>query len=227
MFSQSRSTFSVLMITFMLFGGNLSADKDSEESLKSFLKSLTSSLRDGSSLHADGMARAFSGSISGGGSGPDTAAIDEAIRIVENILASGDTNKNIVETLEKLINIRDVVKIRQQRNGSSANRNAEVNRERVGVENERSLSQGKESEAALTDRDFHNKNCFKLGQICGFYRDSCCARDTEYGSNAFLCCIRLSGGENFLLSDRYGYCVPSYASYTCDEMERMYSLWQR
>ncbi|KAH3740691.1 hypothetical protein DPMN_047401 [Dreissena polymorpha] len=64
-----------------------------------------SSLRDGSSLHADGMARAFSGSISGGGSGPDTAALDEAIRIVENILASGDTNTNLVETLEKLINI--------------------------------------------------------------------------------------------------------------------------
>ncbi|KAH3690815.1 hypothetical protein DPMN_191671 [Dreissena polymorpha] len=55
------------------------------------------------------------------------------------------------------------------------------------------------------------KNCFKLGQICGFDRDSCYARDTEYGSNASLCCIRLSGGENVLLSDRYGYCVPSYA----------------
>ncbi|KAH3740452.1 hypothetical protein DPMN_047158 [Dreissena polymorpha] len=168
----------------------------------------------------------FSGSDSGGGSGPDTAALDEAIRIVENILASGDTNKNLVETLEKLINIRDVVKIRQQRNGSPANQNAEVNPERFGFENERSLSQVKGSEAALANRDFHNKNCFKLMQICGFYRDSCCARDTEYGSKASLCCIRLSGGENVLLSDRYGYCVPSYASYTCDEMQRMYSLWQ-
>ncbi|KAH3690728.1 hypothetical protein DPMN_192963 [Dreissena polymorpha] len=98
-----------------------------------------SSLRDGSSIHVDGMARAFSGSISGS----RTAALDEAIRIVENILASGDTKKNLVETLEKSINIRDVVKIRQQRNGSPENRNAKVNPERVGVENEPSLSQGK------------------------------------------------------------------------------------
>ncbi|KAH3793548.1 hypothetical protein DPMN_147062 [Dreissena polymorpha] len=173
------------------------------------------------------MARAFSGSISGGGSGPSTAALDEAIRIVENIQASGDTNKNLVETLEKLINTRDVVKIRQQRNESPDNRNAKVNPKRVGVENEPSLSQDKISEPALAVRDFHSKNCFRLGQICGFYRDSCCARDTEYGSNSPLCCIRFSGGGNFLLSDRYGYCLPSYASYTCDEMQRMYSLWQR
>ncbi|KAH3690810.1 hypothetical protein DPMN_191666 [Dreissena polymorpha] len=101
------------------------------------------------------MAKAFSGSDSGGGSGPDTAALDEAIRIVENILASGDTNKNLVETLEKLINIRNVVKIRQQRNGTPANQNAEVNPERFGVENERSLSQVKGSEEVLADRDFH------------------------------------------------------------------------
>ena len=186
-----------------------------------------SSLKDRISRHADGIARTFSGSNSGGGSGPDIAALDEAIRIVENILASGDTYKNLMETLEKFINIRVVVNIRQQSNGSPANRNTEVNPERVGVTNERSLAKGKESEAALADRDFHNKNCFKLGQICGFYRDSCCARDTEYGSNSPLCCIRFSGGGNFLLSDRYGYCVPSYASYTCDEMQRMFSLWQR
>ncbi|KAH3740327.1 hypothetical protein DPMN_047031 [Dreissena polymorpha] len=45
-----------------------------------------SSLRDGSSLHVDGMARAFSGSISGGGSGPSTAALDEAIRIEHPVI---------------------------------------------------------------------------------------------------------------------------------------------
>ncbi|KAH3740396.1 hypothetical protein DPMN_047102 [Dreissena polymorpha] len=111
------------------------------------------------------MARTFSGSISGGGIGPDTADLDEAIRIVENILATGETKTNLVEILEKLINIRNVVKIRQQSNGRPANRNAEVNPERVGVKNERSLSQGKDSGAAVADRDFHNKNCFKLGQI--------------------------------------------------------------
>ncbi|KAH3740453.1 hypothetical protein DPMN_047159 [Dreissena polymorpha] len=94
------------------------------------------------------------------------------------------------------------------------------------MENERSQAQSQDSERAVAERNFHNKNCFKLGQICGFYRDSCFARDTEYGSNVPLCCIRLSGGGNFLLSDRYGYCVPSYAYYTCDEMQKMYNLWQ-
>ncbi|KAH3740542.1 hypothetical protein DPMN_047248 [Dreissena polymorpha] len=133
-----------------------------------------SSLRDGSSFHADGMIRAFSGAISGGGSGPDTIALDAAIQIIENILATGDTNSKLVETLEKLINLRDVVKNKQQRNGSRAN--AELNSERVGMEHERSLAQGQDSEPAVTERDLHNKNCSKLGQICGFYRDSCCAR---------------------------------------------------
>ncbi|KAH3822628.1 hypothetical protein DPMN_124417 [Dreissena polymorpha] len=84
------------------------------------------------------------------------------------------------------------------------------------MENKRSLPQGKKSEPAVAVRFFHNKNCFKLGKFCGFYRDSCCARDTEYGSNAPLCCIRLSGGGNFLLSYRYGYCVPNYDSYACE-----------
>ncbi|KAH3806207.1 hypothetical protein DPMN_134526 [Dreissena polymorpha] len=107
------------------------------------------------------MTRAFSGAISGGGSRPDTIALNAA-----NIMPSGDTNKRLVETLEKLINLRDVVKNRQQRNGSRAN--AELNSERVGMENERSLAQGEKSEPAVAERDFHNKNCFKLGQICGF-----------------------------------------------------------
>ncbi|KAH3698157.1 hypothetical protein DPMN_085676 [Dreissena polymorpha] len=102
----------------------------------------SSSLRDGSSFHSDGMTRAFSGAISGGGSGPDTNALDAAIRIIENILATGDTNSNLVETPEKLINLRDVVKNRQQRNGSRVN--AELNSERVGMENERSLAQGQD-----------------------------------------------------------------------------------
>jgi hypothetical protein len=123
-------------------------------------------LRDGSSFFADGMTRAFSGAISGGGSGPDTIALNAVNRIIENIMASGDTNKRLVETLEKLINLRDVVKNRQQRNGSRAN--AELNSERVGMENERSQAQGQTSEPAVAERDFHNKNCFKLGQICGF-----------------------------------------------------------
>ncbi|KAH3894353.1 hypothetical protein DPMN_018509 [Dreissena polymorpha] len=109
------------------------------------------------------MTRAFSGAISGGGSGPDTIALNSANRI---IIASCDTNKRLVETLEKLINLRDIVKNRQQRNGSRAN--AELNSERVGMENERSQAQGQTSEPAVAERDFHNKNCFKLGQICGF-----------------------------------------------------------
>ncbi|KAH3705683.1 hypothetical protein DPMN_021728 [Dreissena polymorpha] len=112
------------------------------------------------------MTRAFSGAISGGGSRPDTIALNAANRIIENIMPSGDTNKRLVETLEKLINLRDVVKNRQQRNGSRAN--AELNSERVGMENERSLAQGEKSGPAVAKRDFHNKNCFKLGQICGF-----------------------------------------------------------
>ncbi|KAH3894905.1 hypothetical protein DPMN_019065 [Dreissena polymorpha] len=112
------------------------------------------------------MTRTFSGAISGGGSGPDTIALNAVNRIIENIMASGDTNKRLVETLEKLINLRDVVKNRQQRNGSRAN--AELNSERVGMENERSQAQGQKSKPAVAERDFHNKNCFKLGQICGF-----------------------------------------------------------
>ncbi|XP_052220997.1 uncharacterized protein LOC127837726 [Dreissena polymorpha] len=143
------------------------------------------------------MTRAFSGAISGGGSGPDTIALDAAIIIIENILATSNTNSKLVETLEKLIDLRDVVNNRKQRNGSRAN--ADLNSERVGMENERSLAQGQDSEPAVTERDFHNKNCLKLGHLCGFYRDSCCARDTEYDSNAPLYCIRLSGGGNFLL----------------------------
>ncbi|KAH3865756.1 hypothetical protein DPMN_028799 [Dreissena polymorpha] len=110
------------------------------------------------------MTRAFSGAISGDGSGPDTIALNAANRIIENIVASGDTNKRLVETLEKLINLRDVVKKRQQRNGNS-----------------------------------------------------CSARDTKYCLNAPLCCIGLSGGGNFLLSDSYGNCVPICDSYTCEE----------
>ncbi|KAH3865579.1 hypothetical protein DPMN_028620 [Dreissena polymorpha] len=55
------------------------------------------------------MTRAFSGAISGGGSGPDTIALNAANQIIENIMASGDTNKRLVETLEKMINLRDVV----------------------------------------------------------------------------------------------------------------------
>ncbi|KAH3895374.1 uncharacterized protein LOC127864237 [Dreissena polymorpha] len=171
------------------------------------------------------MTRAFSGAISGGGSGPDTISRNAAYRIIKNILASGDTDKYLVETVEKLINLRDVVNNRQQRNGSRAN--AELNSERVGMEHERSLAQDQTSEPAVAERDFHNKNCFKLGQICGFYRDSCSARDTEYDSNAPLCCIRLSGGGNFLLSDHYGNCVPINDSYTCEEMQMMHTLWQR
>ncbi|KAH3740570.1 hypothetical protein DPMN_047276 [Dreissena polymorpha] len=171
------------------------------------------------------MTRTFSGAISGGGSGPDTIVLEVAIRIIKNILATGDTNRNLVETLEKMINLRDVVKNRQQRNGSRAD--ADLNSERVGMENERSIAQGQDSEPAVAERDFHNQNCLKLGHICGFYQDSCCARDTEYGSNAPLCCIRLSGGGNFLMSDRYGYCMPNYDSYTCEEMQMMYKLWQR
>ncbi|KAH3740432.1 hypothetical protein DPMN_047138 [Dreissena polymorpha] len=65
------------------------------------------------------------------------------------------------------------------------------------MENERSLAQSQDSELAVAERNFYIKNCVKLGQICGFYRDSC---DTEYGSDVPLCCIRLSGGGNFLLS---------------------------
>ncbi|KAH3862353.1 hypothetical protein DPMN_025319 [Dreissena polymorpha] len=109
------------------------------------------------------MTRAFSGAISGGGSGPDTIAINAVSRIIENIIASGDTNKRLVETLEKLINLRDVVKNRQERNGNRAN--AELNSERVGMEKERSQAQGQTSEPAVAERDFHNKNCCKLGQI--------------------------------------------------------------
>ncbi|KAH3740643.1 hypothetical protein DPMN_047352 [Dreissena polymorpha] len=95
------------------------------------------------------------------------------------------------------------------------------------MENERSLAQGQDSEPAVAERDFHNKNFIKLGQLCGLYRDSCWARDTQYGSNAPLCCIRLSGEGTFLLSDRFGYCVPSYDSYTCEEMQMIYKLGQR
>ncbi|KAH3881881.1 hypothetical protein DPMN_005808 [Dreissena polymorpha] len=69
-------------------------------------------------------------------------------------MACGDTNKRLVETLEKLINRRDVVKNRQQRNGSRAN--AELNSKRVGMENERSQAQGQISEPAVAERDFHN-----------------------------------------------------------------------
>ncbi|KAH3862306.1 hypothetical protein DPMN_025272 [Dreissena polymorpha] len=86
------------------------------------------------------MTRAFSGAISGGGSGPDTIALNAANRIIENSMASGDTKKRLVETLEKLINLRDVVKTRQQRNGSRAI--AELYSKRVGMENERSQAQG-------------------------------------------------------------------------------------
>ncbi|KAH3690805.1 hypothetical protein DPMN_191661 [Dreissena polymorpha] len=154
---------------------------------------------------------------------PDTTALDAAIRIIENILATGDTNKHLVETLKKLINLRDVVMNRQQRNGSRAN--ADLNSERVCMEKERSIAQGQKSEPAVAVSDFHNNNCFKLGEICGFYRDSFCARDTEYGSNAPLGCIRLSGGENFILSDRYS--VPNYDSYACEEIQMIYKLWQR
>ncbi|KAH3895458.1 hypothetical protein DPMN_019622 [Dreissena polymorpha] len=69
-------------------------------------------------------------------------------------MACGDTNKCLVETLEKLINRRDVVKKRQQRNGSRAN--AELNSKRVGMENERSQTQCQISEPAVAKRDFHN-----------------------------------------------------------------------
>ncbi|KAH3740372.1 hypothetical protein DPMN_047078 [Dreissena polymorpha] len=48
---------------------------------------------------------------------------------------------------------------------------------------ERSQAQ---SEPAVAERDFHNKNCFKHGEICGFYRDSCCARETAYGSTIII-----------------------------------------
>ncbi|KAH3895328.1 hypothetical protein DPMN_019490 [Dreissena polymorpha] len=48
------------------------------------------------------MTRAFSSAITGDGSGPDTIALNAAYRIIENILASGDTNKYLMETLEKL-----------------------------------------------------------------------------------------------------------------------------
>ncbi|KAH3894771.1 hypothetical protein DPMN_018930 [Dreissena polymorpha] len=112
------------------------------------------------------MTIAFSGAISGGGSGSDTITLNAANHIIDNIMASCDTNKLLVETLEKLINLRDVVKNRQQRNGSRAN--AELNSERVGMENEQSQAKGQKSEPAVAERDFHNKNCFKLGQICGF-----------------------------------------------------------
>ncbi|KAH3740504.1 hypothetical protein DPMN_047210 [Dreissena polymorpha] len=53
----------------------------------------------------------------------------------------------------------------QQRNGSPANRNAEVNPERGGVESERLLAKGKESEASLADRDSHNKNGVRIEQV--------------------------------------------------------------
>ncbi|KAH3740371.1 hypothetical protein DPMN_047077 [Dreissena polymorpha] len=62
------------------------------------------------------MTRASYGAFSSGGSRPDTIAFNAAKRLTENILASGDTNKHIGKTLENLINLRDVVKNRHQRN---------------------------------------------------------------------------------------------------------------
>ncbi|KAH3788917.1 hypothetical protein DPMN_167081 [Dreissena polymorpha] len=124
-----------------------------------------------------------------------TIALDAAIRIINNILASGNTNKNLVKTLEKFINIRYVVNNRQQRNGSRA----------TATSIKRTASSWGRS-AAFTATP--------------------AARDTEQGSNARLFCIRLSSGGNFLLSDRNGCCVPSYASDTCEEMQMMYNLWK-
>ncbi|KAH3740363.1 hypothetical protein DPMN_047069 [Dreissena polymorpha] len=126
----------------------------------------SSTLRDGNSFHADGMTRAFYGAIFDGGSEPDVIDLDAAIRIIENILATGGTNSNLVKTLDKLINLRDVVKKIQLRNGYRAK--AELNSERISMENEWSLAQGQDTEPSVAVRDFHNRNCFKLGQICGF-----------------------------------------------------------
>ncbi|KAH3690814.1 hypothetical protein DPMN_191670 [Dreissena polymorpha] len=44
------------------------------------------SLRDGSSLHGDGITRTFTGEISGVGSGSDRAALGAEKRILDNIL---------------------------------------------------------------------------------------------------------------------------------------------
>ncbi|KAH3865693.1 hypothetical protein DPMN_028735 [Dreissena polymorpha] len=167
------------------------------------------------------MTRAFSGAISGGGSGPDTIALNAANRIIENIKASGDINK----PSKKLINLRDVVKKRQQRNGSRAN--AELNSKRVGMENERSQAQGQKSEPAVAERDFHNKNCFKLGQICGF-NETPAPRAIQNTAQTHRCAaLGFPAAEISSEVTVMGTACRSATPTRAKRMQTMYKVWQR